>query len=158
MSSQDSRSANPRRKNLLRNALLGNAAFSTLTGFELLAFPEAMGRFIGFQSPALLRELGASLLFFAAVVAFTATRRPIRLWAAATISAMDISWVVGTAALLIARPDLLNTAGTITALVVAFVVADFALFQIIGIRRLTSTRQQRDHGGGETNLASATSA
>lgn len=140
-------------KSLLRKALLSNAVFSTLTGVEMLLFPEAISRFIGFSAPGQLRELGVSLLLFAAVVTFTATRRPIRLWAAGMISAMDIVWVLGTVALLGMRSDLFNTAGVISAALVAVVVADFAVFQIIGIRRLTTNGGHQDDSPKTASLA-----
>lgn len=140
-------------KSLLFKALIGNAIFSTLTGLEMLFFPEAIAGFIGFSAPGQIQQLGFSLLFFATVVTFVATRRPIRLWAAWLISASDILWVVGTVALLLTRPDLLNTAGIISAILVALVVADFAVFQILGIRRLTRDSHRRDDGSEVAPLA-----
>lgn len=134
------------RSNMLRNALLANAGFSLITGFELTFFSGWIGNFMGFSATGQLQELGISLLAFAAVVGFTATRKPIKLWAAGLISAMDILWVVGTAGLLLARPDLFNTAGIVTAGIVALAVADFAFFQILGIRRLTSQASQGHDG------------
>ncbi len=145
------------RKSLLFKALIGNAMFSTLSGLEMLFFPETMARFIGFSAPGQLRQLGLSLLLFAATVVFAATRRPIRLWAAGLISALDILWVVGTVALLLTRPDLFNTAGIISAALVALAVADFAIFQIIGIRRLTNDGHRRHDGTETTPLATAAS-
>lgn len=140
---------------MLKKALLVNAAFSALSGAEMLFFPDAISRFIGFSAPGQLRELGVALLLFAAAVAYTATRRPIRIWAAGLISALDVAWVVGTAALLVARPDLFNTVGVVSAVVVALAVADFAFFQVLGIRRLTAAAQGRHDGGAAASLAHA---
>ena len=90
-----------------------------------------------FQPSSLLKKaLLGNAAFFAAVLTVTATRRRIRLWAAGTITAMDVAWVLGTAALLIGRPETFNTAGTVAAVVVALVVADFAFLQFLGIRRV----------------------
>lgn len=137
------------RSKMLRNALLANAAFSAFTGLELTFFSGWIGNFMGFSATGQLQELGISLLAFAAVVGYAATRKPIKLWAAGLISAMDILWVVGTAGLLLTRPDLFNTAGIVTTIVVAMVVADFAFFQILGIRRLTSQASEGHDGGSQ---------
>ncbi len=61
------------RSNMLRNALLANAAFSLITGIELTFFSGSMSKFLGFSATGLLQELGISLLAFAAIVGFTAT-------------------------------------------------------------------------------------
>lgn len=141
------------RSNMLRNALLANAAFSLITGIELTFFSGSMSKFLGFSATGLLQELGISLLAFAAIVGFTATRKPIKLWAAGLISAMDILWVVGTAGLLLTRPDLFNTAGIVTASVVALAVADFAFFQILGMRRLTAQASEGHDAGSQRHRA-----
>lgn len=146
------------RSSFLRKALLGNAAFSTLTGVEMLAFPDAVARFIGLDQPREIRQLGVELLAFAALLTWTATRRHVRPWAAGIFTALDVGWVVATAALLVSRPDLLNTAGTITTVVVALAVADFAVLQVIGIRRLTGGTAERDDGTALTTAETAAGA
>ena len=146
------------RSSFLRKALLANAAFSTLCGIAMLAAPESLSRLVGLGDPRELRDLGASLLVFAVFLTVTATRRRLRAWAAGIFTAMDIAWVVGTAALLIARPEVLNATGKVAAVVVALVVADFAVLQIIGIRRLTRGGQERDDGRAVQPLTPAASA
>jgi hypothetical protein len=48
---------------------------------------------------------------------------------------LNVLWVVGSAALLLAAPDLFNRLGQWLVALVALVVADFALVQYVGLRR-----------------------
>ena len=131
-----------------------DAAFSTLCALPMLLGPDTVARFIGFSQPRELRDLGVSLLLFAVFLTVTATRKRIRVWIAASITAMDVAWVLGTAALLLTRSDLFNTTGIVTAIIVALAVGDFAALQAMGIRRLTAGAPKRHDEGSPVALAS----
>lgn len=131
----------------LRKALLGNAAFSTLCGLDLLFAPAAVDRLIGLGNPAELRGLGIQLLVFALALVIAATRRRLRAWVAGLFTTLDVAWVAGTAVLLVARPDVLSGTGNLVAFLVADAVAVFAVLQIVGIRRLTHGGRERHDGG-----------
>ncbi len=80
------------RSSYLRKALLANAAFSTLCGVDMLLLPDMIARFIGLADPRQLRDLGASLLFFAACLTVAAMRRPVRPAAARVFIAWSPTW------------------------------------------------------------------
>lgn len=125
--------------NLLRWALSANAVFSTLTGLGALLAPAALGAFLGLPA-AELTALGTELLLFAAFLFFLVTRKKFeRPWIRGTVLAviaLDVLWVIGSAAAILAPATPLTAAGKWTVLATAVIVADFAAFQTIGWRRL----------------------
>ena len=123
---------------LLRNALRGNAAFSTLCGLGSLVFATPLAAALGVPEPALLTSLGAQLLVFAAFLAWLASREVVRLGLALAVVAADVLWVVGTVPVVYAGP--LSSLGNGVAVAIAHVVGLFALLQYLGIRRLRSAQ------------------
>jgi len=119
---------------LLRRALLGNAAFSALTGLTLLAAAGPLEAVLGVPEVA-LRVVGLLLLPFAAGLLRLATRERVDRGQAWLAVAMDLAWVAGSAVLLLGELWPLNTAGTWTVIGVADVVLTFALLQTLGLWR-----------------------
>ncbi|MEZ5166028.1 MAG: hypothetical protein R2695_05890 [Acidimicrobiales bacterium] len=87
-----------------------------------------MSDHLGIDQVTATRVLGVGLLVFAAVVWVTAgAPEPRLLRDAAAVSAADASWVIATAVVLTA--GVLNTTGTVVAVLVAIGVADFGIAQ-----------------------------
>jgi hypothetical protein len=119
---------------LLRMSLLGNAAFSTLSGLTSIFFAARLEAALGIPEPFSLMSLGVQLLLFAGLLVWLATREVIRPGLALAVVIADVLWVVGTVPLLLA--GVLTTAGFWTAAMVADVVGVFAVLQLVGLRRL----------------------
>ncbi|WOF75351.1 hypothetical protein QMT40_003022 [Parvibaculaceae bacterium PLY_AMNH_Bact1] len=122
---------------LLRRFLLGNAAFSTLTGTICLVDAAPLTQAFGIPDPTLLPGLGVQLLLFAAAIIWIATRQEISTRLAWGIIALDIGWVAGSIALLPFVTGMLTSAGITAMVLVAFGVATFASGQIAGVKRLS---------------------
>ncbi len=120
---------------LLRRALLGNAAFSTLSGLVLLAAAGPLERLTGLGPRWLLMAIGAGLLLFAVGLVADARRRPLGRRRAGVTIAMDFGWVAGSAVLLVVGG--LSSAGWWTVALVAEIVLALALLQTYGLRRAT---------------------
>lgn len=123
---------------LLRRFLLGNAAFSTLTGTLCLVDATPLTQAFGIPDPMLLPTLGVQLLIFAAAIVWIATRQNISTRLAWLIIALDILWVGGSIALLPFISGILTSAGVTTMVLIALGVATFASGQIAGVRRLNT--------------------
>ena len=130
---------------LLRRTLWGNAAFSLISGAALTIFagpfaaaassePPALG---GLELAIVLELLGIGVIGFGALCAWVASRRELpRGWVRA-IFAADIAWVAGSA-LVLALPASWTTAGIAGIVVLALVVADLAILEYLGLRRLSA--------------------
>jgi hypothetical protein len=120
---------------LLRRILLADAAATAATGF-LLVFGGGMLRDLLGMPVELMRYSGVSLLPFAALVLFAATRRqPLRPLIRAIIVANAL-WAIDSFVLLasgIVTPTLLGTAFVAAQ---AIVVGAFAVLQYAGLRQV----------------------
>lgn len=122
----------------LRRVLLADAAISGGTGALMILGANLVDRLLGLP-PALLLGAGISLLPFAAILGFLATRE--------TVSRTAIWAIIGVNALWMADSLLLLLSGWVapTGLGVAFIitqavaVALFAELQYLGLRRSTLT-------------------
>ena len=123
---------------LLRRVLLGNAAFSTLTGFISILDAATLTRAFAIPDEWLLPSLGIQLLLFASAIVWVTTRPKLPMALVWTIIGLDIAWVVGSAALLPFVSDTLSAAGISALILIALGVSGFAGGQIAGIRRLQS--------------------
>ena len=83
----------------------------------------------------LYRAIGAALVFFGFGLLRNSRRAEIDLAEVQLAVAMDWLWVVGSAVLVLLAPGVSNTGGWIVA-IVGLVVADFAVIQGLGMRRL----------------------
>ena len=127
------------RNELLRRALLANAAFSAVTAILALVLGGRLEESLG--PPAWsIRALGAGLLAFAALVAHEA-REPSRRGARPIIAA-DLAWVVGAIAIIAVTPDWLTDTGSLVLASVTAVVATLAAAPWRGLRRAAAGRAQ----------------
>lgn len=93
---------------------------------------------IGVATPIIYQILGVSLLGFAGIVAWTATRKPIDTFLAALISIADFLWVLGTILLFVLASGTLNPEGIFMLSGIAIFVMGFGLYQLHGINRVYS--------------------
>ncbi|MGK3993617.1 hypothetical protein [Sorangium sp. So ce1024] len=118
----------------LRRALLADAIVSGATGLLLFAGAAHLAGVVGLPE-ALLRWSGASLLPFAALVAWVGTReRPARAAVLAVVVANAL-WVIDSVLLLVTGWVEPTALGHAFVLAQALVVALFAEAQVLGLRR-----------------------
>lgn len=121
---------------LLRRTLVANALFSGASGALLALGARPVAAFLGLDNPLILTITGVLLLFYAADLLYVATRPTVNRTAAWLAVALDLSWVAGSAAILLGGWLPLTIAGKWAVGIVAELVFLFALFQYLGIRRL----------------------
>ena len=123
--------------NFLRRALQGNALFSLLTGLAFIFAAGPISRFMGPDIPTMIVLLvGVGLLPFGYFVYRIPMETAVSPGQARIVTAMDITWVIGSFLLLWLGWALFSVAGRWLIGLQAEAVATFALLQIIGLRRL----------------------
>lgn len=120
----------------LRNTLKVNALASGGSGLIMLVGANVLAPFMSVDNAALLMALGVGLLIFAAGVFRSAIETPLDANKGKIIFALDIVWVVGSWLLLMADPLTLTNEGKWIVLILADIVALFAVFEYFGLRRL----------------------
>lgn len=121
----------------LRRVLLADAAASAATGLLMLMAANPLEQWLALPA-GLLRIAGASLLPFAAVVAWLGLRATISRAGVWAVIALNAIWVVDSVALLFTswvQPALL---GYVFVLAQAAAVAVLADLEYIGLRRATA--------------------
>lgn len=118
---------------MLRNALRGNAAFSTLSGLTLILFNGYFKNL--FEANFALWPLGIGLLLFAAQLIYLTSKQEMPSKEVKLIIGMDLLWVIGSVVLLLAISGI-PAPGRWVIILVAVMVADFALFQYVGLRKM----------------------
>jgi len=130
---------------LLRRTLWGNAVFSVVSGGVLAIFATPFARIatdapvsvMGLDLALLFELLGLGVVAFGALCAWVASRPELpQAWARA-IFAADIAWVVGSA-LVLALPATWTMAGFVGIVVVALIVADIAVLEYLGLRKISA--------------------
>jgi len=132
---------------LLRRTLWGNAAFSVISGAILAAFASPFAAMAahepvvvaGLDLAIVFELLGLGVILFGALCAFIASRHPLPGGLARVVFAADVAWVVGSAVALL-LPASWTLAGVAGIAVVAVVVADLAILEYLGLRRLDAAR------------------
>jgi hypothetical protein len=128
---------------LLRRTLWGNAVFSIVSGAVLAIFAGPFAR-IAAQAPVEMAGLDLAIVFellglgviaFGALCAWIASRRILPVAWIRVIFAADLAWVAGSV-LVLALPATWTTAGIAGIVVVALIVADLAILEYLGLRRL----------------------
>lgn len=127
---------------LLRRTLWGNAVFSIASGAILAIFAgpfagaaaHAPVTLLGLDLVIVLELLGVGVIGFGALCAWVASRPTLPQAWARVIFAADIAWVVGSALVLLVPSW--TTAGIAGIVVVALIVADLAILEYLGLRRL----------------------
>lgn len=126
---------------LLRRVLQANMVFSGLSGLLLAVGAGPLSRWLGIPAAWILVVIGIGLLGFAWQLFQTAKQSPIDLGQANAILLMDVAWVIGSALLLFTGWVAFSTAGWWAVLLVADVVAAFAILEFVGIRRVRTWQQ-----------------
>lgn len=121
--------------NLLRNALLGNALFSGLSGLISLLAAQPLAAFTGIEEPVVFIILGIVLILFAVDLVWITSREIINRRLAVAVIVLDVAWVAGSVLILLFNPVPVTTAGRWLIALLAEVVAVFAVLQTIGLRR-----------------------
>jgi len=126
-----------RNDRLIRTSLLGNAAFSAVSGVVAAA---AAGRLAdATELPSIVvRAVGLGLLAYAAMLWMWARRTTFRPIEGRIAVLADLAWVGGTIVLLAVAPDVTNGVGSTILIAVAVIVACFAEAQYVGLRRLAT--------------------
>ena len=127
---------------LLRRTLWGNAVFSIASGAILAIFAgpfagaaaHASVTLLGLDLVIVLELLGVGVIGFGALCAWVASRPALPQGWARVIFAADIAWVAGSALVLLVPSW--TTAGIAGIVVVALIVADLAILEYLGLRRL----------------------
>lgn len=130
---------------LLRRTLWGNAAFSVISGAGLAAFAGPFARaatdapvsVLGLDLAVLFELLGVGVVAFGALCAWIASRPELPQGLARLIFVADIAWVAGSA-LVLALPASWTTAGIAGIVVLALIVADLAILEYLGLRRMSA--------------------
>jgi hypothetical protein len=128
---------------LLRRTLWGNAVFSAASGAGLAIFAGPLARaaahapveVAGLDLAIVLELLGLGVIAFGALCAWVASRDTLPEGWARVIFAADLAWVAGSA-LVLALPATWTTAGITGIVVLALIVADLAILEYLGLRRL----------------------
>ena len=121
-------------RSLLRVALDLDAAVTGANGLAYLVAAGPLADLFGLDA-AFLRGIGAFLVAFAVLVAFTGTRERISRPAVHAVVAANLAWAAASAVMAIAGLGSPEAAGTVWIAMQAFVVAAFADLQMLGLRR-----------------------
>ena len=117
----------------LRLALLADAAVSGATGLAMMAGAGFVDGLLGIPAP-LLRYAGLSLLPFAAIVAFVATRTQVSRPAAWAVVAYNVLWAADSVVLMASGWIAPTALGYAFIAFQAIVVAAFAELQFMALR------------------------
>jgi len=118
----------------LRRVLLLDAAASVACGLLMLADTALLAELTALPA-ALLREAGAILLPFAAVVAYLGTRQAIPRQGVIAVIACNVVWVVGSVALLAGGFVAPTALGHAFVIAQAVAVAVLAEAEYLGLRK-----------------------
>jgi hypothetical protein len=129
---------------LLRRTLWGNAVFSIGSGAILAIFAgpfaraaaEAPVTLAGLDLAIVFELLGVGVIAFGVLCAWVASRETLPQGLARLILAADLAWVAGSV-LVLALPASWTTTGVVGIVVVAVIVADLAILEYLGLRRLS---------------------
>ncbi|MGI9666870.1 MAG: hypothetical protein ACR2N2_07210 [Acidimicrobiia bacterium] len=122
--------------NLLRNALRLNAGFSAASAAVLIVGGASLATWLGVPTE-IVYIVGFGLLPFAALAWWTSRTLDRRSTMAIIVG--DVVWVVLAFAVIFGVEDAMSAAGAWALALVSIVVADFAIAQTIGLRRLETT-------------------
>lgn len=123
----------------LRRALQGDGAFSFISGLGLALGAKPIVAFMGLETTAVFVTLGIVLLIYGVDLFWVASKAEIDRRLAWTAVVLDVFWIAGSYALLLADWLPLTVAGKWTIVLLAEVVSVFAIWQYVGLRRVTTT-------------------
>ena len=120
---------------LLNNTLRVNALFSFLSGLDFILCDRAIMDIVTGKSGGGLWPTGAMLIGFSIFVFWVSRLKNVNKYLVGSIIAMDITWIVGSATIVIALGSLLTGIGYFLIVFVAAIIGMFAYFQTKGLRR-----------------------
>lgn len=130
---------------LLRRTLWGNAVLSVGSGAILAVFAtpfaatatQAPIQVLGLDLALVLELLGVGFVAFGALCAWVASRTDMPIGWARAIFVLDASWVAISAVILM-LPASWTLAGIAGIVVIALIVADLAILEYLGLRRIST--------------------
>jgi hypothetical protein len=130
---------------LLRRTLWGNAVFSVISGAVLVACATPFAAWAthapvsvaGLELAIVFELLGLGVVAFGALCGWAASREILPRGLARLIFVADIAWVVGSA-LALMLPAAWTGLGIAGIVVIALIVADLAVLEYLGLRRLNA--------------------
>ncbi len=130
---------------LLRRTLWGNAVFSVISGAVLVACAGPFAAWathepvslMGLALALVFELLGLGVVLFGALCGWAASRETVPEGLARVIFAADIAWVAGSVIVLM-LPAAWTGLGLAGIAVVALIVADIAILEYLGLRRLAA--------------------
>ncbi len=123
-------------RTLLQKILLVDSLSSGAAGIAFIVASGPIAAFVGVANPLALVILGILFVVFAAAVYYTASREPINRRAVWLIFELNVVYVVGSAIILLANAFGLSTEGRWLVLILADLVAVYAVIEFVGLRRL----------------------
>lgn len=137
---------------LLRRTLWANAGLSIASGAALALFAGPIARLAavapvsvaGLDLPALLALVGIGFVAFGAACAWVATREVLPVAWGRAIFALDAGYVA-ISAVLLALPGVWTTAGLVVIAVMGLIVADLAILEYLGLRRIAGSDLRPAH-------------
>ena len=124
----------------LKKALMGNAAFSAISGLTILFGNHWLVKLLGLQEKVSLSVLGVSLIVYAILLVLNARRSEVKISDAWVAVVLDAVWVAGSYILIFVIP--FSVAGKWIVALVAELVLLFAVLQWLGIRKIRKSEQQ----------------
>lgn len=122
---------------LLSRTLRGNSVFSIISGLALTFGAAPIASFMGIADASLIiAVIGVGILGFAAFLWTIIAKSLLDRRLAAAVFIMDVAWVVISLVVLVTDAFSLSTGGRWAVLIVADVVAVFAILEFVGMRRL----------------------
>ena len=123
------------KKSFLQRAILGNAVFSGLSGLLMVLAASPISQFLGLSNPLILTIVGIALLLYMPFLFWLANQTPVPSWMTWVVIELDVLWVIGSLILIFTSQVPLTTGGKWVIAITADIVAIFAIFQYIGLRR-----------------------
>ena len=120
----------------LKIALLSNAGFSIFNGLVLLFFYKPIAELMFIEQANLLFYLGIGLLLFAGSIYWIASRRVLNKRLVTSIIIQDWLWIIGSVLILLFQLFGLSFLGYEIILIVALIVAIFAILQNRYLQRI----------------------
>ncbi|MBR9923239.1 MAG: hypothetical protein GYB31_20605 [Bacteroidetes bacterium] len=120
----------------LKTILRINSWFSGLSGLAMLLFNGQLINLMQIQASWILPVIGSGLILFAAYLWLVSSRQKIKKWEVKSIIAQDFLWVLASLGILLFQAYGLSYAGYLIIGIIALIVADFAILQMIGLRKM----------------------
>lgn len=118
----------------MKNALILNALFSSISGVILICFHTAISVLFGLESGAVFWIIGIALIYFAGTIAYETKK--LRRTFILLIIAQDLLWVIASIVILLIHPFGISSNGNITIGVIAVIVLGMAINQYRALKQM----------------------